>query len=82
MVVRDLVGPRPVLGTLDDVEEVLHGRVVDEVAICLSAEHTALIEPITRLCEDEGRVVRIPVTETTLIIPGGRLEDFHGMQIL
>ena len=45
-------------------------------------EDWSLVEPITRLCEDEGRVVRIPVTETTLIIPGGRLEDFHGMQIL
>ena len=31
-----MVGPRPVLGTLDDIEDVLHGRVVDEVAICLS----------------------------------------------
>ena len=38
--------------------------------------------PITRLCEDEGRIVRIPLTETTMIIPGGRIEDFHGMQIL
>ena len=73
---------RPILGTVDDIQDVLHGTVVDEVAICLSLEDWSLVEPITRLCEDEGRVVRIPVTEATLIIPGGRLEDFHGMQIL
>lgn len=73
---------RPILGGVEDIQIVLHGTVVDEIAICLSLEDRSLVEPITRLCEDEGRVVRIPVTETTLIIPGGRLEDFHGMSIL
>ena len=73
---------RPVLGTVDEIQDVLHGTVVDEVAICLSLEDWSLVEPITRLCEDEGRIVRIPLTETTMIIPGGRIEDFHGMQIL
>ncbi|MEP6638126.1 MAG: sugar transferase [Chloroflexota bacterium] len=73
---------RPVLGTVDEIQAVLHGTVVDEVAICLTLEDWSLVEPITRLCEDEGRVVRIPVTESTLIIPGGRIEDFHGMSIL
>ena len=28
-------------------------------------EDWSLVEPITRLCEDEGKIVRIPVTETT-----------------
>ncbi|MEO8437338.1 MAG: sugar transferase [Chloroflexota bacterium] len=73
---------RPVLGMVDEIQTVLHGTVVDEVAICLTLEDWSLVEPITRLCEDEGRVVRIPLTETTLIIPGGRIEDFHGMSIL
>jgi exopolysaccharide biosynthesis polyprenyl glycosylphosphotransferase len=73
---------RPILGTVEEIERVLHTSVVDEVAICLSLEDWALVEPITRLCEDEGRIVRIPVTEATLIIPGGRLEDFHGISIL
>ena len=77
---RDL--RRPVLGTVDEIQEVLHGTVVDEVAICLNLEDWSLVEPITRLCEDEGRVVRIPLSETTVIIPGGRIEDFHGMSIL
>ena len=76
------VGPRPILGVLDDIERVLHGRVVDEVAICLPAEHIALVEPITRLCEEEGKIVRIPLDETGLTLPGGRIEDFDGVQIL
>jgi exopolysaccharide biosynthesis polyprenyl glycosylphosphotransferase len=73
---------RPILGSVEDIESVLHGTVVDEIGICLTLEDWGLVEPITRLCEDEGRVVRIPMTETTLIIPGGRLEDFDGMSIL
>jgi exopolysaccharide biosynthesis polyprenyl glycosylphosphotransferase len=73
---------RPVLGTVDEIQDILHGTVVDEVAICLGVEDWSLVEPITRLCEDEGRVVRIPVNETTLIVPGGTIEDFHGMSIL
>jgi FlaA1/EpsC-like NDP-sugar epimerase len=77
-----LVGARPVIGTVDDIEEVLHGRVVDEVAICLGAEHVGLIEPITRLCEEEGKIVRIPVDEHGLTLPGGRLEEFDGIPVL
>ncbi|MEO8571478.1 MAG: sugar transferase, partial [Chloroflexota bacterium] len=73
---------RPVLGAVEDIQHVLHGTVVDEVAICLTLEDWALVEPITRLCEDEGRVVRIPVTEGAPIIPGGQIEDFHGISIL
>ena len=76
------VGSRPILGTLDDIEDVFHGHVVDEVAICLPETRLALVEPITRLCEEEGKIVRIPVGELGLTLPGGRLEDFDGIQVL
>ena len=78
----DAVGPRPVIGTLDEIEEILHTRVVDEVAICLSAERVGLVEPITRLCEEEGKIVRIPVDEIGLTLPGGRVEEFDGIPVL
>ena len=74
--------PCPILGTVDDIETILHHTVVDEVAICLPIEDWAFVEPITRLCEDEGRVVRIPITDGTVAIAGGRIEDFLGMSIL
>jgi exopolysaccharide biosynthesis polyprenyl glycosylphosphotransferase len=73
---------RPILGDVDDIEDVLHSRIVDEVAICLPPSQLALVEPITRLCEDEGRVVRIPTDETGLTMPGARIEDFDGIRIL
>lgn len=77
-----MVGSRPVLGTVDDIEDILHGRIVDEIAICLTAEHAALVEPITRLCEEEGRIVRIPLGELGVTLPGGRVEDFDGGLVL
>ncbi|MFL5675563.1 MAG: sugar transferase [Chloroflexota bacterium] len=73
---------RPVLGTVDVIQDVLHGTVVDEVAICLGVDDRALVEPITRLCQDEGRIVRIPVSESTVLVAGGTIEEFHGMSIL
>ena len=66
------VGSRPILGTLDEIEDVFHGHVVDEVAICLPETRLALVEPITRLCEEEGKIVRIPVGDLGLTLPGGR----------
>jgi exopolysaccharide biosynthesis polyprenyl glycosylphosphotransferase len=73
---------RPLLGSLDDIELVLHSRIVDEVAICLPPSQIALVEPITRLCEDEGRIVRIPTDETGLTLPGARIEEFDGIRIM
>lgn len=77
------VGPNPTLGQLADIQAVLHSRVVDEVGICLSQASITRVEPIARLCEEEGKIVRIPVDEVGgLTIPGGRLEDFDGLEVL
>jgi exopolysaccharide biosynthesis polyprenyl glycosylphosphotransferase len=70
---------RPLLGGLDDIETVLHERVVDEVAICLPVAHWDMVEPVTRLCEGEGKVVRIPGDGRGPLVPGGTLEEFDGM---
>ena len=73
---------RPVLGNVEDIEAILHSHIVDEVAICLPPANVSLVEPITRLCEDEGRIVRIPTDDTGLTLPGARIEDFDGLRIL
>jgi exopolysaccharide biosynthesis polyprenyl glycosylphosphotransferase len=72
---------RPILGQPDEIAEVLHGRVVDEVAICLEGGASARIEPITRLCEQEGKIVRIPIT-VGLVVPHGRAEEFDGVLVM
>ncbi|OGN82317.1 MAG: hypothetical protein A2X23_12850 [Chloroflexi bacterium GWC2_73_18] len=70
---------RPVLGTIDQIEDVLHERVIDEVAICLPVEAWHLVEPIARLCEDEGKIVRIPMDVIELTLPGARMEELDGV---
>ena len=67
---------------MDEIQDILHGTVVDEVGDLPGIEDWSLVEPITRLCEDEGRVVLHPHHGDDADHPGGRLEDFHGMQIL
>ncbi len=73
---------RPILGRVEDLEPILHENVVDEVAICLPPDAWALVEPITRLCEEEGKIVRIPLIEWNMTLPGAREEEFDGIPIL
>jgi exopolysaccharide biosynthesis polyprenyl glycosylphosphotransferase len=73
---------RPILGSLQDIEHVIHSGVIDEVAICLGPNDIALIEPVTRLCEEEGKIVRIPLDTVGLTLPGARTEEFDGITVL
>ena len=72
---------RPVLGSLDTIERVLHERVVDEVAVCLPVRAWNLVEPVTRLCASEGKIVRIPVDGGPQV-SGGYAEDFDGTSVV
>ncbi len=69
------------LGGLDDLEHVLHERIVDEVAICLPFAQWNLIDSITRLCEEEGKIVRIPMDVLDRAVAVGRLEDLDGTPV-
>jgi exopolysaccharide biosynthesis polyprenyl glycosylphosphotransferase len=73
---------RPILGPAEAIATILHERVVDEVAICLPVEDIRLVEPIARLCEEEDRIVRIPLIDGAMSLPGGRVEDLDGMPVL
>ena len=73
-------GPR--LGKVADLEDVLHSYVIDEVAICLPPNRAALVEPIARLCEDEGRIVRIPLDGSAPELTGGHTEEFDSIPVL
>ncbi|HEY5520663.1 MAG TPA: sugar transferase [Candidatus Limnocylindrales bacterium] len=72
---------RPMLGMLDTIEGVLHERVVDEVAVCLPVRAWDLVEPVTRLCASEGKIVRIPVDGGPQV-SGGYAEDFDGTTVV
>ncbi|HYH94165.1 MAG TPA: sugar transferase [Candidatus Saccharimonadales bacterium] len=77
-----MIDHRPVLGTLDDIEDVLHDRIVDEVAVCLGGDELHRIESIARLCEEEGKIIRIPLDDFPVSLPGGRVEDFDRGKVL
>lgn len=72
---------RPVLGRLEDIEEVLHANVIDEVAICLPFSEWSRIDEIARLCEEEGKIVRIPMHALERTLASGRVEEFEGVPI-
>jgi len=73
---------RPILGTLDEIEVVLHRQVVDEVVICLPPAAWGFVEAIARICEDEGKIVRVPLVEGIFSLPGARQEEFDGVAML
>ena len=72
---------RPILGTIDDIEEIFHGNVVDEVAACLPPESASYLEPVASLAADEGKTVRIPVDPHDGATLDAREEEFEGLVI-
>ena len=72
----------PVLGGIDDIQRIFHERVVDEVAVCLPVSDWEFIEPVTVLCREEGKAVRIPLADIGLAWFTGRVEDLDGIPVL
>ena len=69
------------LGPVDDLLHVVHSHVVDEIAVCLPFEEWDLIDVIARLCEDEGKIVRIPVAIPEIRLTG-HFEELDGTPVL
>jgi exopolysaccharide biosynthesis polyprenyl glycosylphosphotransferase len=69
---------RPVLGSVDDIERILHRLIVDEVAVCLPPTAASYLEPITGLAAGEGKTVRIAVDPVEEVLPGAIQEEFDG----
>jgi exopolysaccharide biosynthesis polyprenyl glycosylphosphotransferase len=72
---------RPLLGMIDDLEQVLHSQIIDEVAICLPFAKEELIEQCAYLCEQEGKIVRMPIAPVERVLTVGRFESVDGVGI-
>jgi exopolysaccharide biosynthesis polyprenyl glycosylphosphotransferase len=72
---------RPIVGHLEQIEEILHANVVDEVALCLPVTQWQLIDELARLCEEEGKIVRIPMYVLEHTLAAGRVEEVDGLPI-
>jgi exopolysaccharide biosynthesis polyprenyl glycosylphosphotransferase len=72
---------RPILGTIDDIGGIFRTRIVDEVAVCLSAESAEYTEPIIALAADEGKTVRIPRAPDEELMSIALQEEFEGFLV-
>jgi exopolysaccharide biosynthesis polyprenyl glycosylphosphotransferase len=71
-----------VLGEIDDLEAILRTTVVDEVGICLAPSDWKYVEPVTRICEEEGKIVRVSIAAFGGLLSGGRYEEVAGLPIV
>ena len=69
------------LGSSTSSSDVLHSRVIDEVAICLPFSQWNLIDAIAQLCEEEGKIVRIPMDVLDRAFAAGRMEELDGTPV-
>ena len=51
----------PWLGKLDDLEQVMADKVIDEVAICLPFSQWEYLDGIAYAAEEAGKIVRVPM---------------------
>ena len=71
---------RAILGSIDQIEDVLHSHVVDEVAVCLPPVAARHLEPIAGLAAGEGKTVRIPLDPVEDLLPSAIQEEFDGFR--
>ncbi|HYK94606.1 MAG TPA: sugar transferase [Candidatus Dormibacteraeota bacterium] len=69
------------LGTFDDLETILHSEAIDEVAICLPYSDWDRMNAITHVCEEEGKIVRVPVDMLDRAFAAGRFEELDGTPV-
>jgi exopolysaccharide biosynthesis polyprenyl glycosylphosphotransferase len=69
------------LGRLEDIEAILHRQVIDEVAICLPMGLWEHVNAIAHLCEEEGKIVRVPIDILDRAFAAGRVEDLDGTPV-
>jgi exopolysaccharide biosynthesis polyprenyl glycosylphosphotransferase len=69
------------LGALEGLESILHEQVIDEVVICLPFTQWPLIDAISQLCEQEGKIVRIPIDVLDRAIASGKVEELDGTPV-
>jgi exopolysaccharide biosynthesis polyprenyl glycosylphosphotransferase len=80
--IRDELPPQwKLLGSLDSIERLLHSEVIDEVAICLPFTEWNRMNAIAHLCEEEGKIVRVPMDLLEHAFAAGRVEDFDGTPV-
>jgi len=71
-----------VLGTIDDLESILHKRVIHEVILALPARDLGKAPDILSLCEQEGVRARLISDCFRTMIAKLQVHEIHGMPVL
>ena len=74
-------GGTPLLGSLSDLQTILHDRVIDEVVVCLPFSQWNLVDAIARIVEEEGKIVRVPMDVLDHAFATGKVEELDGMPV-
>jgi exopolysaccharide biosynthesis polyprenyl glycosylphosphotransferase len=69
------------LGRLELLQSILHDKVIDEVVICLPFSQWDRVNAIAHLCEEEGKIVRVPVDVLDRAFAAGRVEELDGTPV-
>ena len=69
------------LGRFESLQTLLHDGVIDEVAICLPFSLWDRVNAIAHICEQEGKIVRVPVDVLDHAFAAGRIEDLDGTPV-
>ncbi len=71
----------PLLGRLEDLQEILHSRVIDEVAVCLPFAEWEKVDAVAGIAMEEGKIVRVPMDVLDRAFASGRVEDLDGVPV-
>ncbi|MBI5056289.1 MAG: sugar transferase [Nitrospirae bacterium] len=71
-----------VLGSFDDIPNIIHNNVVDEVVFIVPRSWLNKIEGIIRFCESEGLAIHLAVDIFELEILKAKQTDLHGFPLL
>ncbi len=77
----DVAAPWAYLGKVDRIESLLQDDVIDEVAICLPFSQWDRMNAIAHLCEEQGKIVRVPIDMLDRAFAAGRVEELDGTPV-
>ena len=69
------------LGLVSEIEHFLHEEVIDEVAVCLPFSQWDRVNAIAHVCEEEGKIVRVPVDVLDRAFAASRVEEIDGTPV-
>jgi len=72
----------PILGRLDEIEDILSSRVIDEVILAIPRAMMGNVQPIVDACEEQGVTFRLMADVFNMQVSKTHLVDLDGIPLL